>query len=106
LGGTPQTPFFCGGDTDHDGLDVLCGDTCPNDPDNDLDGDGICGDLDDCPQLNPNDANDNGTPDCLEDPVIPTVSVWGLIVLALVLAVASNALFGHPRRSTASHRPY
>ncbi len=30
-----------------------CEDTCPNDPDNDIDGDTVCGDVDNCP----NDAN-------------------------------------------------
>lgn len=93
-GGTNQgSATLCEGDADHDGMDGVCGDACPNDPENDIDGDGICGDLDDCPQLNPNDANDNGTPDCLEEPAIPTVSTWGLVILGLLLICAARVVF-------------
>jgi len=35
-------------DLNSDGLGDAC-DICPNDPDNDADGDGICGDVDNCP---------------------------------------------------------
>jgi len=45
-------------DADGDGLGDIC-DNCPNDPDNDLDGDGICGDID------PDDDGD-GMPDVWE----------------------------------------
>ncbi|MCB9291219.1 MAG: T9SS type A sorting domain-containing protein, partial [Lewinellaceae bacterium] len=35
-----------------------CPDPCPNDPDDDIDGDGICGDVDNCPaDFNPNQAD-------------------------------------------------
>jgi hypothetical protein len=48
-------PAFCeqpcmGGDFDLDGLRDGC-DTCPEDPDNDLDGDGVCGNEDRCPTI-------------------------------------------------------
>ncbi|MCB9297745.1 MAG: hypothetical protein H6559_32145 [Lewinellaceae bacterium] len=32
-----------------DDLFGACPDPCPNDPDDDIDGDGICGDVDNCP---------------------------------------------------------
>ncbi len=44
----------CGGDqldSDGDGMPDVC-DICPNDPDDDIDGDGICGDIDNCPTVN------------------------------------------------------
>ena len=41
-------PQCSGPDNDNDGLPDEC-DDCPNDPDNDIDGDGICGDVDICP---------------------------------------------------------
>ena len=41
---TLTTPFA---DADGDGIGDAC-DICPNDPDNDIDGDGICGDVDNC----------------------------------------------------------
>lgn len=39
-----------GPDTDNDGILDVC-DECPLDPDNDIDGDGICGDVDNCPDV-------------------------------------------------------
>ena len=39
-----------GFDADLDGV-VDCLDGCPHDPDNDIDGDGICGDMDNCPAV-------------------------------------------------------
>ena len=92
LGGTAQAVSICEGDMDQDGVDGLCGDECPLDPDDDKDGDGICGDADACPNLNPNDANGNGEPDC-EEVIIPTLSIWGLLVLTLVLAITAKLAF-------------
>jgi len=47
-------------DQDNDGIGDAC-DTCPNDPDNDIDGDGICGDIDNCASVyNPSQANWDG----------------------------------------------
>ena len=37
-------------DSDGDGLEDPC-DPCPNDPDNDIDLDGVCGDVDNCPDV-------------------------------------------------------
>jgi len=37
-------------DADGDGIGDLC-DACPNDPDNDIDGDLVCGDIDNCPTI-------------------------------------------------------
>jgi cysteine-rich repeat protein/YD repeat-containing protein len=36
-------------DGDGDGVGDLCDTVCPNDPDDDLDEDGVCGDVDNCP---------------------------------------------------------
>ena len=45
-----EVSFVSGTDTDGDGRGDAC-DYCPADPDNDIDGDGICGDVDNCPGL-------------------------------------------------------
>ena len=38
-----------------------CNDDCPDDPDNDIDGDGVCGDVDNCPNIvNPNQEDSDG----------------------------------------------
>ncbi len=56
--GTSDEGF--GGDTDSDGFGNDC-DACPNDPDNDIDGDLICGDIDNCPVTpNPLQEDTNG----------------------------------------------
>ncbi|MDQ7007674.1 MAG: thrombospondin type 3 repeat-containing protein [Acidobacteriota bacterium] len=55
-------------DGDNDGLGDAC-DSCPADPDNDIDGDGVCGDVDNCPTVaNPDqaDADNDGTGDACE----------------------------------------
>lgn len=55
-------------DEDKDGV-LIFEDTCPADPQNDVDGDGICGDVDNCPAVgnfNQLDANFNGTGDACD----------------------------------------
>lgn len=89
-GGSPAAGSDCEGDQDADGIDAACGDACPSDAVNDQDGDGLCADVDPCPELNPNDADNNGTPDCLKPPAIPALSRWGLVVLGLALATAAR----------------
>jgi len=52
--GVPDT------DSDSDGLPD-CNDDCPYDPNNDMDGDDICGDVDNCPEVyNPNQVDSDG----------------------------------------------
>jgi hypothetical protein len=54
---------ICEYDPDNDiDQDGICGDVdiCPNDSQNDIDDDGICGDVDDCPYDGENDADDDG----------------------------------------------
>ncbi len=46
-------------DSDIDGIGDVC-DVCPNDPYNDADNDGICGDLDNCVNFNPNQEDTDG----------------------------------------------
>lgn len=45
-------------DADSDGIGDAC-DACPNDPNNDIDGDGVCGDVDNCPTVANVDQTDN-----------------------------------------------
>ena len=52
-------------DSDDDGA-YDCNDDCPFDPDNDVDADGICGDVDNCPTV-PNTDQANATPNPLPD---------------------------------------
>ncbi len=72
-------------DTDGDGL-ADCIDECPLDPDNDIDLDGVCGDVDNCVDVaNPDQANADGdvagdacdecpyNPDYIVDDVAPTI---------------------------------
>jgi hypothetical protein len=96
-------------DSDGDGF-CDTDDGCPNDPDktspgvcgcgvpdDDSDGDTIpdCNDV--CDGLDDRiDLDGNGTPDCLEG-LVPTVSEWGLAVLALVLMVVAKLSFGRRR---------
>jgi hypothetical protein len=108
-------PGVCGcgtPDTDNDGDGAAnCIDQCPNDPlkfipgtglwqapgqcgcgnpDTDSDGDGIADCIDECPGV------DNAQfPGC-ED-AIPTVSEWGMLILALLLLAAGKVYF---RRAT------
>jgi hypothetical protein len=53
-GGGPGSCNMNQEDTDGDGIGNVC-DNCPNDPENDVDSDDICGDSDNCPEVaNPN----------------------------------------------------
>jgi hypothetical protein len=61
----------------------------------DSDGDGVSDCIDQCPGVD--DAI--FAPGCAE--AIPTMSQWGLAVLALLLAVLAKIYFGHRRRVTA-----
>lgn len=103
-GGSPG-PTVCEGDQDADTRDGSCGDACPTDPDKltpgqcgcgmldtDTDADTVADCLDQCPgQDDLSDGNGNGTPDCLETPpIIPTASTWGLVVLALLVAITAK----------------
>ncbi len=47
------------------------------------------------------DLNENSIPDECEEPV-PTVSVWGLMVMSLVLMMAGTILFRRRCRHTAA----
>jgi len=119
--GVCDTDDVCPGDdnidTDMDGIPNAC-DVCPFDNPNDSDGDGVCDSVDECPGGNdnadtdmdgvpnacdvcpldnPNDGNGNGTPDCQEAEGVPTVSMWGLAILALLLLTAAK-LGGLPQK--------
>ena len=57
------------------------------------DGDLIADCFDQCAGLDDRiDTDHNGVPDCFER--IPTVSTWGVIVLALLLLTAGKIAFG------------
>ena len=104
----------CGvSDTDSDDDTVLdCFDLCPTDSnkttpgqcgcgvsDADSDADTVPDCLDQCPNADDRiDADDNGVPDCVERPIVPTTSTWGLGVLAAALAVVAFRTF-RPRTS-------
>ncbi len=119
-------PGVCGcgvPDVDTDGDGVLdCLDGCPTDPmkslpmvcgcnvgpmdgfniEQDTDADSIPDCVDECPgEDDLADVNQNGVQDCLEDEFIPTVSEWGLVVLALLLLVGAKVYFSRRRARTA-----
>ncbi len=101
-GGTPASAT-CEGDVDADDRDGVCGDACPADPakfasgqcgcgvsDADTDFDTIADCLDQCPGHDDRiDDDGDGTPDCLA-PIIPVSSAWGIVILALLLAIAAK----------------
>jgi len=101
IDGCPNDPFktapgVCGcgvsdQDTDSDGA-ADCVDGCPGDP---LKQDpGVCG----CGVADV-DENSNGVIDCVDTPEpVPTVSAWGLLVLALLLLVMAKVYSGRLRR--------
>ncbi len=114
---TKTAPGTCGcgvpdTDTDSDGF-ADCIDNCPADPnkqnpgicgcgvpDIDTDNDTVlnCNDL--CPGFDDTiDFDNDGIPDCSQ--VIPAVSQWGVIVLALALAIAGTLAYG---RAASNHR--
>ncbi len=77
-----------------------------------MDGDGVCDSVDPCPTDNPDDSDGDGecdsddtcrgaddaifAPECID--AIPTVSMWGLLVLTLLLLTRAKMIFV-PRRS-------
>jgi hypothetical protein len=71
---TTMPQFVCesgcfGDDTDTDGTPDPC-DACPADSSNDLDGDGVCGDVDPCPDVfdqSPVDSSGDGVPDACDN---------------------------------------
>lgn len=105
-----RVPDECQPDDDGDGVIDVC-DACPEDPDKsqsgqcgcgapdtDTDGDGVADCRDLCPGDNDTiDLDHNGQPDCAA--AIPTVSAWGMTILALALLAAAKLRFG--RRSGA-----
>jgi len=118
--GCPADPYkvepgICGcgvpdQDADGDGTED-CIDACPDDPgkvtpgvcgcgvpDDDTDGDTVPDCIDQCPgQDDRIDEDQDGTPDCLEPGVIPAVSVWGAVVLGLLLLAGGKIGFGRRR---------
>lgn len=100
-------PGFCGcgvdDDADRDGDGTPdCVDQCPDDAnkiepgvcgcgldeDTDSDGDGIADCYDECPGIDDRIF----APECVDQ--IPTVSTWGLAILALLLLVSAKVYFG------------
>ena len=98
----------CEEDSDGDGVIDAC-DGCPDDPnwtspgacgcgvlfvDSDLDTVPNC--VDQCPGVDDRiDLNEDGTPDCIAP--APTLSAWGLVVLALLLLAGGKIYFGRRR---------
>ena len=84
-------------DTDGDGV-CESDDLCPGEPDIDSDGDSVPDCLDQCPGIDDTiDFDADGVPDCVQ--AIPTVSAWGVVILALLLMVGGKVYFGG-RRAT------
>jgi hypothetical protein len=115
LGGTTHgSDSVCEGDLDGDGSDGACGDLCPDDPNKllpglcgcgvvddstDTDGDSVPNCVDQCPGMDDLvDVDDNGVPDCLRQmQAIPTVSDWGLVLFALLVAVSAALVLSRRR---------
>ena len=60
----------------------------------DVDGDGdtVSDCVDQCPgEDDLADWNQNGTPDCLEQGPVPTLSAWGLVAMGLLLLIVAKA---------------
>ncbi len=128
IDGCPDDPYkiepgVCGcdvpdEDTDGDGTEN-CIDGCTDDPekvtpgacgcgvpDNDTDGDTVPDCIDQCPgQDDRVDENQDGTPDCLEQGPVPTLSLWGAVILGLLLLVGAKIHFGRRRVETSSAPP-
>lgn len=72
-------------DSDGDGVANSC-DRCPFDDPDDSDADGVCDSADQCPGEDDRiDEDMDGTPDCAQLEGIPAVTVWGLVILTLML---------------------
>ena len=69
------------------------------DDDTDTDQDTVPDCIDQCPgEDDLVDLNNNGIPDCLERQVaIPTVSTWGLVIFAFLLAISGALLLAWRR---------
>ncbi len=100
-------PDECETDTDGDGVIDAC-DPCPQDNPDDTDDDGVCDSNDVCPGAPDVDSDGDGVLDCLDQcpgvddrifapgcvDAIPTVSAWGLVILALLLLTTGKVCFG------------
>jgi len=82
-------------DTDTDAIPDDC-DDCPQDVDNDIDADAVCGEVDNCPATpNPfqSDWNGNGIGDACDAEAgaapVPGLQPWGLLALVMLLAAGS-----------------
>ncbi|MFQ5463033.1 MAG: IPTL-CTERM sorting domain-containing protein, partial [Phycisphaerae bacterium] len=79
-----------------DGRDNDCNNIVDDNGDSDFDGVFDCNDQ--CPGEDDTiDTNADGIPDCVVSPVVPTVSQWGLVILALLLLAAQKAAFTRRR---------
>jgi hypothetical protein len=99
----------CEEDSDGDRVADAC-DGCPTDPDKVEPG--ICG----CNLLDTANGDDDRVPDCVDicpgladalfapecGPVIPTVSAWGLLSVALALLIIAKVSFGGQRERAIS----
>ncbi len=92
-----QSDLVCGGDGDRDGVDSVCGDGCPDDPDKTEPGVCGCGVPED-----PIDIDGDGVADYCG--AIPTVSEWGLVVLGLLLLAAATICIVRPQQSQQQSR--